>query len=276
MTKHALSRLFFISLALLCACKKDNDRPKYPEDNVPQYQLRSITWNNGLKGEFVYNSESNLQHIDYTFNNVSDRTVFGWNGKAFTEMYDDGSLYKNVYEYDADGKVIKMRNIARSGSLPTEYRFEYHYNTAKQIDTLRYIVVNEAGTQSKWISGYEYSSTGDLLKVTTRYDSTVITHTIDTYSPSVSFVPCHYIETTMSENYVIYNLGIMMQLQKQHKLPSKVTRVVKTGSNPSYVDKIEERLFIVNNYRIDKLYTTITSPGMPGYVNKLEAVYSYN
>jgi hypothetical protein len=78
------------------------------------------------------------------------------------------------------------------------------------------------------------------------------------------------------ENYPIYNVAVIIQLQKGHKLPSKVTRVVKTGADPSYVDKIEEQLFIVNNYRIDKVYTTISYPEMPGYVNNLEAVYGYN
>lgn len=276
MTKHALSRLLFISIALFCACKKDNEAPKDPEENVPQYQLKTITWDNGLKGEFVYNNENNLQHIDYTFQNVSGRTVFGWNGKTFTEMYDDRSMYKNIYEYDTDGKLLRLRNIPRNGNMPGEYRFEFHYNAAKQIDTLQYIVINEAGTKPKWVSGYEYNSHGDLLKVTTSYDNTIITHTIDAYSPPASFVPCHYIETTMSENYVIYNLGIMSYLQKLHKLPSKVTRVVKTGSEPSYVDKVEEQIFTVNDYRIEKINTTISYPEMPGYTNKLVAVYSYN
>lgn len=276
MTKHALSRLFFISLALLCACKKDNDPPKDPEDKVPQYQLRSITWNNGLKGEFVYNSESNLQHIEYTFNKVSGRTVFGWNDKTFTEMYDDGSLYKNVYEYDADGKVIKMRNLPKSGSLSSEYQFEFRYNSNKKLEELKYSIINEAGKELRATSLYYYNSAGDLEKAVTDYQGSIITHTIDSYSPPVSFVPCHYIDPTLMENYPIYNVAVIMQLEKRYQLPSKVTRVVKTGSNPSYVDKIEEQLFIVNNYRIDKLYTTITYPGMPGYVNKLEAVYSYN
>lgn len=275
MTKHALSRLLFISLALLCACKKHNDPPKDPEENIPQYQLKAITWSNGLKGEFVYNNENNLQHIDYTYQNVGGRTVFGWNGKTFTEMYDDRSMYKNVYEYDAEGKPIRMRNLPRNGSIPAEYRFDFHYNAAKQIDSLQYSTINEAGIKPKWLSTYEYNSAGDLLKVITKYDDTEITHTIDAYSPPVSFLPCHYIETTMSENYVIYNLGIMTLLQKQHKLPSKVTRVVKTGSEPSYVDKIEEQIFTVTDYKIEKINTTISYPGMPGYTNKLEAVYSY-
>lgn len=276
MTKHALSRLLFISLALLCACKKDNDPPKEPEDNVPQYQLRSITWDNGLKGDFVYNTENNLQQIDYVFQSASGRTVFGWNGKTFTEMYDDRSMYKNVYEYDADGKVIKMRNLSRSGSLPSEYQFEFRYNSNKKVEELKYYIINEAGKQLRATSSYHYNSAGDLEKAVTEYQGSTITHTIDSYSPPVSYVPCHYIDPTLTENYTIYNLAVIMQLQKQHKLPSKVTRVVKTGANPSYVDKIEEQLFIVNNYRIDKVYTTISYPGMPGYGNKLEAVYSYN
>jgi len=275
MTKHALSRLLFISLALFCACKKDNDAPKDAEDNVPQYQLKTITWDNGLKGEFVYNNENNLQHIDYTFQNVSGRTVFGWNGKTLTEMFDDRSMYKNVYEYDAEGKVIKMRNIARNGGMPNEHRFEFHYNADKKIDTLKFIAVNEAGEQTKRLSIYEYNSTGDIMKVTTKYENSIIIHTIDAYSPPVSFMAGHYIETSLNENYTIYNLGIMMQLQKAHKLPSKVSRIVQTASDPAYVDKIEEEIFTVDNYRINKVHTTISYPDM-GYVNKLEAVYSYN
>lgn len=276
MTKHALSRLLFISLALFCACKKDNDPPNDPEENVPQYQLTTITWDNGLKGEFVYNNENNLQHIDYTFQNVSGRTVFGWNGKTFTEMYDDRSMYKNVYEYDAEGKVVKMRNVPRNGGIPNEHRFEFHYNADKKIDTLKFISVNEAGEQPRKVSVYEYNSAGDIMKVTTQYENSVITHTIDAYSPPVSFIPCYYIETALNENYTIYNLGIMTQMQKQHKLPSKVTRIVKIGADPAYVDKIVEEIFTVDNYRINKVNSTITYPEMPGYVNRLEAVYSYN
>lgn len=276
MTKHALSRLFFISLALFCACKKHHDPPKEPEDNVPQYQLKVITWDNGLKGEFVYNTENNLQHIDYTFKNVNSRTVFAWNGATCTEMYDDRSMYKNVYEYDGEGKVIKMRNVPRNGGLPNEHRFEFHYNAAKKIDTLKFISVNEAGEQAKKVSVYEYNSDGDIIKATTHYQNSVVIHTIDSYSPPVSFVPCHYIETALSENYTIYNLGIMTQLQKQHKLPSKVTRIVQIGSEPAYVDKIAEDIFTVDNYRITKVNSTITYPEMPGYVNRLVAVYSYN
>lgn len=275
MTKHVLSRLFFISLTLFCACKKHHDPPKEPEENVPQYQLKTITWSNGLKGEFVYNNQNNLQQIDYTFNNVGGSTIFGYSGNTFTEMYDDRSLYKNVYEYDADGKPIKMRNIARTGTMPSEYYFEFSYNTNKKLEALKYYVINEAGKELKASSNYSYNSAGDLEKCVTQMGVNLITHTIEAYSPPVSYLPCMYIDPTLLENYTIYNLAFIMQLHKQHKLPSKVTRVVKTNNDPQYVDKIEEQIFTVNNYKIEKINTTISYPGMPGYTNKLEAVYSY-
>ena len=275
MTKHALSYLFFIGLTLFCACKKHHDPPKDPEENIPQYQVKAITWDNGLKGEFVYNNENNLQHIDYTFQNVAGRTVFGWNGKTFTEMYDDRSMYKNVYEYDAEGKPIKMRNHPKSGSMPSEYNFEFRYNAQNKLEELKYYIINEGGKQLRATSIYHYNSAGEMEKSVTDYQGSVITHTIGAYSPPVSFLPCNYIDPTLMENYPIYNIAVMMQLQKQHKLPSKVTRVVQTGSDPSYVDKIEEQIFTVDNYKIEKINTTITYPGMPGYTNKLEAVYSY-
>jgi hypothetical protein len=274
MTTKTRSLLLLMGITLFAACKKDNDPPTDPEKEIPQYQLKSIAWNNGLTGDFVY-AGNTLQSIDYTYKNVSGRTIFGWSGKNLTELYDDRSSYKNVFEYDSEGKLIRMRNIEKTGAQTNGYRFEFHYNSANRIDTVRHLITNEAGTQSRWVSGYEYNSAGDLVKVTSKYDNTVITHTIDAYSPPVSFVPCHYIESTMMENYTIYNLGIMMQMQKAHKLPAKVTRVVQSGSDPSYVDKVEENVFTVDNYKIEKVNSTMTYPQMPDYVARLEAVYSY-
>ncbi|OQP59386.1 hypothetical protein [Niastella populi] len=274
MTTKTTAKLLLVSLIAFAACKKDNDPPTDPQENVPQYQLKSIAWNNGLTGDFVY-AGNTLQSIDYTYKNVSGRTVVSWTGKNLTELYDDRSSYKNVFEYDSEGKLIRMRNMEKTGAQTNGYRFEFHYNSANRIDTVRYLITNEAGTQPRWVSGYEYNSAGDLVKVTSKYDNTVITHTIDAYSPPVSFVPCHYIETTLMENYTIYNLGIMTQMQKAHKLPAKVTRVVQSNSDPSYVDKVEENVFTVDNYKIEKVNSTMTYPQMPGYVSRLEAVYTY-
>lgn len=274
MTTKTRTLLLLMGITLFAACKKDNDPHKDPQEDVPQYKLKSIVWNNGLTGDFVYAGD-NLQQIDYTYKNTVGRTVFGWSGKTFTELYDDRSSYKNVFEYDALGKLIRMRNMEKTGAQTNGYRFEFHYNSANLIDTVRYIITNEAGDQPRWVSGYEYNSAGDLVTVISKYDKTVITHTIDAYSPPVSFLPCHYLETTLMENYTIYNLGIMTQMQKAHKLPAKVTRIVQTGSDPSYVDKIEENVFTVNNYKILKVNSTMTYPQMPDYVARLEAIYTY-
>ena len=274
MTSKTLATLFLVSFTLFSACKKDNDPPKDPENEPPQNRLQSINWSNGLTGNFVYDN-NRLQHIDYTYKNVSSRTVYGWNGKSLTELYDDRSQFKNVFEYDNDGRVIKMSNIERYDIQSTKYYLAFHYSSANLVDTLLYFTVNEAGEKLRWVSGYEYNGAGDLAKVTTTYGSTLIIHTIDAYSPPVSFIPWLYIEPTLNENFVVYNLGIMTQFQKSNKLPAKVTRLVQTATDPLYVDKIAEDVFTVNNYKIEKVNTTITYPGMPDYVSTLEAVYSY-
>jgi hypothetical protein len=273
MTTKTIAKFLLISLTAFTACKKDKDAPKDPENEVPQYQLKSIIWSNGLSGNFVYN-DNKLKSIDYTYQNVSGQTIFSYSGKTFTEMYDDRSQYKNVFEYDSEGRPIKMRNIERYDVQATKYEMVFHYNSGNRIDTLRYFTYNEAGVRQRWVSGYEYNSNGDLVKVTTKYETMTITHTIDAYSVPVSFVPWHYIETTLNENFVVYNLGIMTQFHKANKLPAKVTRIVQIGSDPSYVDKVAEDVFTVNNYKIEKVVSTISYPEM-GYTSRLEAVYSY-
>ncbi|WP_207513139.1 hypothetical protein [Longitalea luteola] len=276
MTKPLLPLLLLTTLVkLFTACDKD-DKIDEPGIDVPQYYLKTITWSNGLTGNFVYHPDSSLQRIDYTYQNVGGSTVFGWAGNKLTELYDDRSMYKNVFEYDASGKVVKMKNQEKTPSSDRHYQFQFIYNGANRIDTLKYSITNEAGTQLRGLSIYEYNQHGELAKVITRQGVNEITHTIDAWSPPVSFVAGHYIESTLMENYPIYNLAVMMQLQKANKLPAKVTRVVKTGADPAYVDKIEEHIFTVSNYRIEKVQSTTTYPQMPDYTAHLDAVYSYH
>lgn len=274
MTKQLLSLLLLASLVTITACDKD-DKIDEPYNNVPQYHIKSITWSNGLTGNFVYKTDSSLQQIDYTYRNVGGSTLFGWAGNKLTELYDDRSSYKNVFEYDAEGKVVRMKNMEKAATSERQYQFEFIYNTAHKIDTLKYSITKIAGTSLRGLSVYQYNSAGDLETVTTKLGNNVIRHTIDRYSPPVSFVTGHYIETTLMENYPIYNLAVMMQLQKMNKLPAKVTRVVKTGSEPAYVDKIEEQVFTVTNYRIEKVQSAICYPEMPDYTVQLDAVYNY-
>jgi hypothetical protein len=275
MIKQALPHfLLFIVVTLLSACDKDKPVDE-PQNNLPQYLLKTITWDNGLTATSSYNSDSTLQGIDVAFQSASGKTVFMWTGKKFTEMYEDRSMYKNVFEYDHEGKVVKMRNTAKTGSSPTGYVLEFHYNGAKKVDSLNYFAINEAGKQLQASSAYHYNNAGELEEVITKSGNNTITHTINAYSPAVSFNPCHYIETTLNENYTIYNFAVMTQLNKINKLPATITRVVKTGSAPSYVDKIEAHVYSITNYRIDKVVTTMSFPGVPGNNKTIEHVYSY-
>ncbi|MBO9204658.1 MULTISPECIES: hypothetical protein [Niastella] len=274
MTKRVSPLLLFSLISLLGACDKD-DKIDEPEIVIPQFHIKSITWNYGLTGNFVYNADSSLKQIDYTYQNVGGFTGFGWSGNLHTELYDDRSLYKNVFEYDTDGYPVKMKNVTKADPTDTQYQLEFLYNAGK-LQAMKYAVFNEDGTtELRSSSTYHYNAGGDLEKVVTQFGKNLITHTIDAYSAPVSFLPAHYLDPTLLENYTIYNMAVLQQLQQLHKLPAKVTRVVKTGSNPEYIDKIEDQVFTVNNYRIDKVSTTISYPQMPNNTSHFDAVYSY-
>ncbi|WP_205513203.1 hypothetical protein [Longitalea arenae] len=275
MTKQFPALLLLASLlSVFTACDKD-DPIDEPELNLPQYHLKSIEWNNGLKGAFVYNADSSLQRIDYTYRNVAGSTEYGWQGNKLVEMYDDRSSYKNVFEYDAGGKVVRMINREKVPTSDRHYTFDFIYNSSGKLDSLRYSITNEAGTSVKTLSRYYYNSAGELEKVITKQGNNEITHTIDSWSPLVSFEPANYLDPSLVENYPVYNLALVLQLHKIKKLPAKVTRIVQLGADPSFVDKIEEHVYTVTDYRIEKVASTTRYPQMPDYTVHLDAVYHY-
>lgn len=275
MTKHTFPLLLFSLITLLSACDKD-DKIDEPEEVIPQSHIKSITWNNGLAGNFVYNADSSLKQIDYTYQNVGGFTGFGWSGNQLTELYDARSSYKNVFEYDTDGKPVKMRNVPKADPSDTQFQFEFLYSSDKKLQSLKYSIFNDQGPQLRSTSTYHYNSVGDLEKVITQSNSGVVTHTVESYSPPVNFLPAHYLDPSLMENYTIYNMALLWQLQQLYKLPAKVTRIVKTGTDPEYVDKIEDQVFTVNNYRIEKVQSTTSYPQMPDYTAHYDAVYTYH
>jgi hypothetical protein len=248
------------------ACKKDKD------PDITNNLLKSITWDNGMTAHFTY-TDNHLQHIEYTFQTAKGKTVFQWNGGKLAEMYDEQSLYKNVYAYNNDGTVSTLRNRMKAGTSPNGYLFEFKYRNDKKLDSLKRYIINEAGQQLKAASGYHYYANGDLKEVITAYGDDVITHVIDGYSAAVSFDPAHYISPSLEENYPVYNYALMSQLK--NRLPLKVSRVVKLGAEPAFVDKIEAHVYTISNNRIDKVVTTLSYPDMSENNKVTESVYSY-
>lgn len=273
MTTKLFHYALLTSLIITGACNKDNPTEN-PSNNPPDYLLKSISWSNGMTAHLSYHADSSLKNIDYTFQSSSGKSVFTWSGKKLTEFYSDRSLNKNLFEYDQQGRVIKMHNTAKAG-VSDGYFLEFKYNAQNKLDSLKFFFVNIVGEHLQSSTSYHYSSAGELEAAITKTPTGILTHSINTYSPPVSFNPCNYIETTLSENYIIYNYALMCQLSKVNKLPTKVTRTVKNGSQPSSVDKIEEQTFTVTNHRIDKVVTAISFPAAPGNNATIESVYSY-
>jgi hypothetical protein len=266
MIKRLLPYIFLITLV---ACDKDKDPV---ETKLPGNLLKTITWDFGLSSNSVY-TDSLLQRIDFKWENSVGSTVYNWTGKTLKEIYDDRSIYKHVYSYDNDGKLTQITNTPRSGTLPTGYVLEFEYNNTGKVDSLKYFVINEAGKKLQGASSYSYHSNGELKEVITRSGNSIITHTIDSYSPLVSFNPCHYINPSLDEHYTIYNYAVIRQLKQ--KLPAKITRVNKAGNEQPYVDNIQENVYTINNYRIEKVVSSTSYPKSPGSNSSMESVYTY-
>jgi hypothetical protein len=271
MIKRFLPYLFLITLF---ACKKDNDPINEPDLALPQFLLKTITWDIGITSTSFY-TDSLLQHVTSVFQSAGGSVVYNWNGATLSELHDDRSMYKNLYDYDNNGRLVIIRNVPKTGSSSTGYTLEFKYNSANKVDSLTFFIINEAGKQPQGASSYHYNSAGELKEIITKSGNAIITHTIDQYSSLVSFNPCHYISPGLDENYTIYNYAVMRQLKGMNKLPAKVTRVVKSGSEQPYIDKVEEHIYTISNYRIDKVVSSITYPKVPSSNSTMESVYSY-
>lgn len=270
MTNRFWQALILSGIFVFSACDKDDSPANEPDETVPRYLLRAIDWNNGLKARFNY-SDSALTDINFTFQNTSGKTVYKWAGTKMIELYDEESLYKNVYHYSNDGKLSFIANTVKSGTMSSSYTLEFSYKSGK-VDSLKYFRINEAGKHLETSTSYHYNGSGELFKAITVAGNNSITHNIDNWSPVVSFNPLNYIESTLDENYTIYNYAVMNQ---SDKLPAKITRSFKIGNTEEEVDKIEENEYTLTGFRIDKVVTAISYPDMPGSNKTIEAVYTY-
>lgn len=267
--------LLLFSFVLLSSCQKDDqEQPDIPDKTeTPDHGalVRSIDWSNGTKAIMVYNTDSTLKQIDYSYQNIVGATVFEWEGKRMKVMYDDRSLYKNTYYYSGD-RITHYINSPKQIVSPSSYKMEYTYKSNGQPDKLKYLTTNEAGTELKGGTTYEYNNAGDLIKATTISGNSVITHTIESYSDSADFNPLIFIEVGLYEYYTIFNLPVMSRLKKY---PAKIIRTVKTGNAEPYIDKIDEHICEISNRRINKITSKITIPGMPQYSNTITAMFKY-
>ncbi len=199
--------ILFYAVIFITGCDKDDPPVKDPEIIIPNYLLKTIEWDNGMNAEFSYN-DSLLANINYSFQSTSSITKFLWSGKKMSEMYSEESLYKNTYTYNSDGKLTVITNSSKSGTLSSSYTLEFTYQS-NRLTTLEYFRINEAGKQLQASTSYQYDNSGDLYRSVTSSGGSVITNTINTWTPLVSFNPLNYAAVSLDENYAIYNYAVM-------------------------------------------------------------------
>jgi hypothetical protein len=249
-------------LTALQSCSKDHDKPI--DTNPPSSWgdlLESIEWDNGSKETFAYNADSTLKQIAYSFGNSAHSYEFSWAGKRMVEMHDNISLYKNTYTYNGN-KVFQMTNTPKNDPATSSYKMEYTYNAIGKVDKLKYFVINEAGTELRAGTSYQYNAAGDLIKSITSTGNTTITQSIDGYSTEAAFNPWAFIDFTLLENYMIFNYPVLSSMKGY---PLKITRTVQTANDPPFVDIITTNTCEISNKRINKLKIEIKDPAMPGY-----------
>ncbi|NTS41861.1 hypothetical protein HRG84_13175 [Flavisolibacter sp. BT320] len=266
--------LLFLSLA---ACRKESDNPAPPpkddpQQDLPQYLLRSIEWDNGMKALPNYNSDSTVSYTAFSLGTAGGEIVYEWSGKKLEAMYDSRSLYTNRFVYDDKGRLTAINNTRRQGEPTVSYTLEYSYDYDNRLKSLKYYRVNVAGKQLQETNTYQYNAEGYPSTVITQSGGSIITRRIEVYSGRLRFDYSHFISASLSEHYSLYNYPLLHQLDR---LPAKVTKLLKTGAAAEKVEQVTETNYTITNHRLDKTVTRLTYPEHPDLNQELEAVYMY-
>jgi len=252
----------------LQSCKKDDAHNPPAEHHE---KLSAIEWNSGFKETYEYNADNKLKKIRYKASQSSEDAVeFTWSGNLMTEVRENSSIYKNVYHYSA-GKVIRSTNETRNSPSTVYYNLDYDYRGDGKVDKMRYITYAANGPELKAETIYHYNATGDLTSTVTDMGSTIVTQQIDGYT-TVNFNPWVFIDLTLLENYMIFNYPVLSSMKG---FPKKITRIVKQGNDPEFVDIVTTHNFEINKNRITKMEVELSSPTTPQLNRKRTALFTY-
>lgn len=267
------------ALLLFCfaACRKKADTPppppsNNPQEDLPHYLLRSIEWDNGMKAQPHYNSDSTVSYTAFSLGSTGGQVMYEWNGKRLEAFYDDRSLYTNRFVYDDKGRLTAINHTRRQGEPNVSYTLEFSYDNNNRLQNLRYYRVNEAGKQLQETNTYQYNAEGYPVTIITQSGGNTLTRRIEAYSDRVRFDYSHFISTSLSEYYSLYNYPLLRQLDR---LPAKVTRLLKSGAAAEKVEQVTGITYTITNHRLDKTVTRLTYPDHPNLNQSQEAVYSY-
>ncbi|PZR26218.1 MAG: hypothetical protein DI535_15375 [Citrobacter freundii] len=267
MYKPDLIPLFaFAVIALLQSCKKD------PAENLPlpSTTLSAIEWSPGNQKEtYEYNSDRSLKKIVFTSGQVADSYEFKWNDKKLSEVHETGSLFKQYYQYSGN-RISTMTYAPAADPGVGNYKMAYTYRADGKPDKMELIMLNASGSNA--VTTYNYNAAGELSSTVTIMDEYRITQTIESYSAEVRFEPWSFIDISLLENYMIYNYPVLSSMKA---LPAKVSRSVKIGNNPEFLDAVTTNTFEITNGRISKLKYELQIPGSPSLNRTKNAQFIY-
>lgn len=269
MYKPDLIRFFaFAVIIFLQSCKKDNTE-SLPLP-IPSVALSAIEWSTGNQKEtYEYNSDHSLKKIVFTSGQASDTYEFKWTDKKLSEVHETGSLFKQYYQYSGN-RVSAMTYASVADPATGNYKMEYSYRADGKIEKMELIMLNAAGSNA--VTTYHYNTAGELSSTVTIMDEYRITQTIESYSAEVRFEPWSFIDLSLLENYMIYNYPVLSSMKA---LPAKVSRSVKIGNNPEFLDAVTTNTFEITNTRINKLKYELQIPGSPSLGKTKNAQFIY-
>lgn len=259
--------LMFVTVLLMAVgCKKgkDNGSPA-PSGSL----LRSVEWSDGMKAGVEYNADNLLSKINYSFNGVASSTVFNWQQKQLSIMYDTRSLGKTQFYYS--GNRISHSIYSNPEATEEGYKLTYTYRADGKVEKLVLSAITEAGEEPDITSKYNYSANGDLKEVESSDGENIYLHTFE-WSDAINFDPLAFLNTGLEENYSYLNIPVLSSMKKY---PTKITRKVMYGDQLPEVDRIEENILTIANQRIEKMQIRVTMPSFPENNSNSTVVFKY-
>lgn len=282
MKKQSLFFSSVFALFLLPACNKEDaptDEPPpvpglpRPQNAIPAFRVSSVLYklDPEATGDYEYNSDSTLKAIVYreAQGNIG-KVDYIYQQKAISQIVEAGSVYDLSFGY-LQGRIHTMERRHRTSN--SGYRFTFAYNTNGTVDTLKYYNRNAGTEQLTYTSVYHYDASHLPVKiVSTAYNHSVVTWTIEGYSAECDFNPWTFAYFSLNELYTYYNLPVLSQL---NRLPLKITKTLKNTSGATVTDQVIKYSYTLQGKRLDKVVTTYEYPASPqaGSTHELELRY---
>lgn len=289
MKKRYLVIFVLILIATLQSCEKsDSDvLPEPVDDQKPidtighdslfLYQrqlLKVIEWKElTAKARFEYNLDSSIKQIIYSGPLSAYEVSYEYINKRIREVNTAGSLYTNIFEYDAYGRVTSMVRYLRLGDQPrANQQLEFTYHSNNTVSVMKYYQINEAGRELIYTNTYEYDAQNRPIKITgmDKNGNTIVT-TIEAFSKPVFFDPVFFMGIDINETYMIYNLPVLSQLKQ---LPALI-KLSRFRNGELYVEKQTTITYTINAGRLEKQVNALKYPEYPHLNQSSEVNYAY-